>query len=29
MAVMLHEIQQHWTALSPLMSIRNQHDLVV
>jgi len=26
MTVMPHELQQHWTALSPLLSIRNEHE---
>jgi HTH-type transcriptional regulator / antitoxin HigA len=26
MSVMPDELQQHWTALSPLLSIRNEHD---
>ena len=31
MTVMSHELQQHWTALSPLLSIRAEHayDLAV
>ena len=26
MTVMPHELQQHWMALSPLLSIRNEHE---
>jgi len=26
MTIMPHELQQHWMALSPLLSIRNEHD---
>jgi HTH-type transcriptional regulator/antitoxin HigA len=26
MTVIPHELQQHWTAISPLLSIRNEHD---
>jgi len=26
MTVMPHELHQHWTALSPLLSIRNEHE---
>ena len=26
MMVISHELQQHWTAISPLLSIRNEHE---
>jgi HTH-type transcriptional regulator / antitoxin HigA len=26
MTVIPHELQQHWTAISPLLSIRNEHE---
>ena len=26
MTVISHELQQHWTAVSPLLSIRNEHE---
>lgn len=29
MTVILHELQQHWTVLSPLLSIRNEHEYVL